>query len=250
MRIFFGGLALVALAACETTVPDSAAGVGFGDYDSYQQAQAARDAALNGEALPPAASISSEPLSATAPGAVIVSNTQDGSNTGTGAASEAEALAAATTAALTPATDNSAAISAEASSVAVNASGISDENNFDNVSSLRSIEGDKQRIEQNRAQYQVVEPTALPSRSGSEGPNIVSYALETSHPKGTQMFKRFAASQTRANRNCAKYASPDLAQAAFLAKGGPQKDRMGIDPDGDGYACFWDPAPYRKVNGG
>ncbi len=48
-------------------------------------------------------------------------------------------------------------------------------------------------------------------------------------------------------RNCAKYGSPDLAQMAFLSKGGPKRDRMGLDPDGDGYACSWDPAPFRQA---
>ena len=24
-----------------------------------------------------------------------------------------------------------------------------------------------------------------------------------------------------------------------------ERDRMGLDPDGDGFACAWDPAPFR-----
>jgi hypothetical protein len=237
MRRILGGLALVSLAACDPTVPDSAAGVGFGDYNEYQRDQASREAALNGQPLPAATAVSPETL-AGAPAAATPT-------------SDAEQLAADAAAALN---SGEAPVNADPSNpapaVAVNASGISDENNFDNVSSLRTIESDKQRIAQNRAQYQVVEPTALPSRTGSEGPNIVAYALQTSHPLGAQMHKRFAASQARAERNCAKYASPDQAQSAFLAKGGPSKDRLGIDPDGDGYACRWDPSPFRKVNGG
>lgn len=236
MRHIFGGLALMGLAACAPAVPDSAAGVGFGDYDKYQRQQAAREAALNGEALPAASAVSSEPLSAS--GAVQP-------------ATEAESLAADTAAALNSGESPlDASPSNPAPAVAVNASGISDENNFENVAALRTIEGDKARIDQNRAQYKLVEPTELPSRSGNEGPNIVAFALETTHPVGTQLYKRFAASQARADRNCAKYASADLAQAAFLAKGGPNRDRMGIDPDGDGYACYWDPSAYRKATGG
>ena len=38
---------------------------------------------------------------------------------------------------------------------------------------------------------------------------------------------------------------PDQAQQDFLAKGGPERDRMGVDPDGDGFACAWDPRPFR-----
>jgi hypothetical protein len=238
MRFVFGSLALVTLSACAPAVPDSAAGVGFGDYSEYQRAQAERDAALNGQALPPASAVSSETL----PSAPTTTG---------GAGNAAEQLAADAAAALNSGeAPLDASPSNPAPEVALTASGISDENDFDNVSSLRSIEGDKQRIEQNRAQYQVVTPTALPSRNGSEGPNIVAYALQTSHPVGAQMHKRFAGSQKRAERNCAKYASPDQAQAAFLAKGGPARDRLGIDPDGDGYACGWNPAPFRNVNGG
>lgn len=233
MRYILSGLALVTLTACGASVPESGpdAGVGFGNYNEYQQKQNARDAALTGAALPAPSAVSAEPLSA--------------------AATDAEQLAADAAAALNSGdAPLDASPSNPAPAVALNASGISDENNFDNVSSLRSIEGDKQRIAENKAQYQVVTPTALPSRSGNEGPNIVAYALQTSHPVGTQMHSRFAGSQARSERKCAAYASADQAQAAFLAKGGPDRDRLGLDPDGDGYACRWDPAPFRKVNGG
>lgn len=82
-------------------------------------------------------------------------------------------------------------------------------------------------------------------RPGSSGPNIVDYALATTNPKGTQLYKRSGFSVSSAAAKCAGYASPDLAQEAFLAKGGPEKDRLGLDPDGDGYACAWDPSPFR-----
>ncbi|MCG7494283.1 hypothetical protein MHM86_12045 [Thalassobius sp. Cn5-15] len=236
MRYVFGTLALVALGACTTTVPDSAAGVGFGDYSAYQRELAAREAELNGQALPSASAVSSETLSpAGAPNST-----------------EAERLASDTTAALNSGdAPLNASPSNPAPEVALNAAGISDENDFGNVSSLRSIEGDKARIEQNRAQYQVVTPTALPSRNGAEGPNIVAYALQTRHSVGQPVYKRlFAASEKRALRNCAAYASDDQAQTAFLAKGGPERDRLGLDPDGDGYACRWDPTPFRAYSGG
>lgn len=44
---------------------------------------------------------------------------------------------------------------------------------------------------------------------------------------------------------CTKFRGPDLAQTAFIKAGGPQKDPLGLDPDGDGYACGWDPTPFR-----
>jgi len=131
--------------------------------------------------------------------------------------------------------------------VAVNNAGISDENDFGAVSGRHSIESDKARIAENRAQYAVVQPTALPSRSGSNQLNVVAYALETQHPLGTQVHRRLGfASVARTQRNCAKYNSADDAQLEFLTRGGPTRDRLALDPDGDGYACDWNPAKYRR----
>jgi len=88
----------------------------------------------------------------------------------------------------------------------------------------------------------------LPTRSGAEGPNIVQFALSTRNARGEKAYSRSGlAGSARFQRNCGKYASPDLAQEAFLRSGGPERDKMGIDPDGDGFACSWDPSPYRKA---
>jgi hypothetical protein len=57
-------------------------------------------------------------------------------------------------------------------------------------------------------------------------------------------------SANKSARNCAAFSSADEAQIDFLTRGGPIKDRKGLDPDGDGYACAWDPAPYRATSGG
>ena len=81
------------------------------------------------------------------------------------------------------------------------------------------------------------------------GPNIVAYALATSHPVGTKLYKRsrFNAAN-KYNRSCGQFRHQDQAQIAFMAAGGPERDRQGMDPDGDGYACTWDPSPFRTVN--
>lgn len=238
MRFLMITVAGVALAACSPPVPDSGQGVGFGNYDEYQSEQQARDAQLEGTALPPATTVSQEPLG---PGQVVASD--DGSD-----------LAAQTQAALNgqdAAETTAQATAATQQPEAVGSSGISQENNFDAVGAQRSIESDAAKIAQNRAQYKVIEAEALPQRTGGEGPNIVDYALATKHPRGTQVYRRIGVNlDGKAARNCAKYASPDKAQSAFLAKGGPQRDRLGLDPDGDGFACSWDPAPFRKAVGG
>jgi hypothetical protein len=130
--------------------------------------------------------------------------------------------------------------------VAANNPGISDENDFDAVAERQSIESDKARIAANRAQYAVIQPTALPTRSESSQPNVVAYALQTKHPRGTQVHRRRGfASAAKTERNCAVYSTADEAQIDFLARGGPSRDRLALDPDGDGYACAWNPAKYR-----
>lgn len=124
--------------------------------------------------------------------------------------------------------------------------GISDEQDFKAVSARETIASDKERIERNRAQYQVIAPTAVPQRTGDEGVNIVQFAMQTSHPVGTMMYSRGSILPKNQARACAKFASPDQAQQWFLENGGPAKDRRGLDPDGDGYACAWDPTPFRS----
>ncbi|MEM7243122.1 MAG: hypothetical protein AAF429_13145 [Pseudomonadota bacterium] len=41
--------------------------------------------------------------------------------------------------------------------------------------------------------------------------------------------------------NCKNYSVPEVAQIAFLSEGGPQRDRLLLDRDGDGFACGWTP---------
>jgi hypothetical protein len=125
--------------------------------------------------------------------------------------------------------------------------GVSDEQDFEAVAARETIESDKARIERNRAQYQIDQPGALPQRTGQVGPSIVEYALATQHPVGVKLFRRSPFKFKKVEVACAPYANFDLAQEAFLAAGGPDRDRLGVDPDGDGYACGWDPSPYRAV---
>ncbi len=83
------------------------------------------------------------------------------------------------------------------------------------------------------------------------GPNIVAYALSAPNQVGQEWYSRFAfAGQGRMQRNCADYRSADEAQRDFLARGGPERDARGLDPDGDGFACGWDPAPFRAAVSG
>lgn len=236
----------VALAACQPAIPDSARGVGFGD--DFAQQQRARDAALaNGTRVPPPAQVSSAPLGApplagsaeatAAETARVLAATRQGANNGLG-------TTATTSAGLAPVN----ASPTNAQPPVVNSAGISNENNFDAVAGQRSIDADAARLAANRSQYQVIQPEALPNRTAS-GPNVVAYALQTSHPRGTQRHRRTGFNkQAKFDRACAAFVNNDEAQLEFLRRGGPEKDRKGMDPDGDGYACGWDPAPYRSAS--
>lgn len=260
------------LAACSPQIPDSAAGVGFGPSPE----QAAREAALsgetvNGDPLIPPSAVSSETLPAGS-SQVGIPAQQDGlfSNAQTtaptvattvpasGAVASSSSLTAQdianeTQAALAAASQNSgvAPLQASPSNPApqvLNNPSLSDEQDFAAVSSRQTIESDAQRIAQNRAQYQLITPTAIPERQGDGQPNIVSYALRTTNPKGVQIYSRAGFNlQAKSQRNCAGFASADQAQIEFLANGGPERDRKSLDPDGDGYACAWDPAPFRRA---
>jgi hypothetical protein len=240
------GLMMTALAACAPAIPDSGAGVdpgagvGFGNYDAYQREKAAREAALAGARLPSSAAVAQQPLDATG-GATAPPGNEEAARIAAEARAALDAVAGEEPVQASPSNPPPAV---------VNNVGISRENSFDAVGAKRTIEEDAARIARNRQQYEVIRPAEIGSRPGDVGPNIVEYALSTNQPVGTQMYRRFGiATESRHARNCAGYASPDQAQIDFLREGGPSRDRMALDPDGDGYACGWDPAPFRRARG-
>lgn len=176
-------------------------------FDNYDQARLAREADLRGQAA------TAEPATTPADTTAVAATDQ------------------------TPATASTPA-----------KVGISDEQSFAAVTERETIESDRQRLEQQAAQYVVIDPKPLPQRTGTSTPSVVDFALSTTNTVGQPLYSRstlFAAQ--RYDSNCAKYASPERAQEDFLRMGGPKKDRRGLDPDGDGFACAWDPAPFRKA---
>ena len=233
---FLGLAALCALAACAPSMPDSNPavdeGVGFGDYGTYQAERAARDAELERRSLPipEERAIAAETLG-------VLNRT----------ATPGTAIASATL----PATDALSASPGEPLSVIPMASGntgISDEQNFDAVASRETIESDAERLARQRQAFEVAQPQALPERQEAGGAGIVQYALSTTNQVGQPAYRRNdRVSDSQYQRNCARYGSSDKAQEALLSSGGPQRDRHGIDPDGDGFACYWDPSPFRAA---
>jgi hypothetical protein len=82
----------------------------------------------------------------------------------------------------------------------------------------------------------------------SGGPNVVAYALQTTHAVGTERYRRINPIRfMRWEATCRGFVNQDAAQEAFLAAGGPERDPQNLDPDGDGFACWWDPAVYRRA---
>lgn len=126
--------------------------------------------------------------------------------------------------------------------------GLSDEQDFEAVAARETIESDRERLQQQRAQYQIIEVNTVPDSSAPSGPNVVEYALATRHPVGTQQYRRINPLRwSRWEAACLRFHNQDAAQEAFLADGGPERDRNHLDPDGDGYACWWDPTPIRQA---
>lgn len=257
MRAFMIGVLGVGLvSACAPGVPDSASSVGL---DTSIQAEQAGEAALTtGQALPPSAAIFRESLGPSTQPSIELQQALPGSAVAPGAPLNATDVTAPVTPGTTAgavgdiAADTAAVLAATSATPAgaapqINNPGISDENDFNAVSDRQSIESDAQRLQQQASQRQVIQPTALPERSAT-GLNIVTYALSTNHDRGTRIYSRSGVNLTqRSLRACANYPSPDQAQIAFLEAGGPDRDRLTLDPDGDGYACAWDPAPFRAA---
>ncbi len=129
---------------------------------------------------------------------------------------------------------------------AVDTTSLSDENDFGAVAARQSIESDAKRLAESRAKYVVIEPTDLPVRPGTNEISILEYALRTTNPVGVQIYRRSGLyNEELYLRSCNFYASPSEAQQVFLKRSGPKMDWMGLDPDGDGFACSWDPTPFR-----
>ncbi len=223
-------LILLALAACAPTVPESGpgSGVGFDNYSGYETARIERERMLRSQNRLPPGPLSQETI------ANIEAAIDNAPLQGAGAPLDATGTA-----------------TAAAPVVTVNNPGISDEQDFTAVSERQSIQSDAERLAAQREAFQVIQPEALPTRTRSSGPNIVEFALSTSNNVGQSVYRRSGFNaENRFQRACSRYATADQAQQDFLASGGPEDDTRGVDPDGDGFACYWDPRPFRTARGG
>ena len=97
-----------------------------------------------------------------------------------------------------------------------------------------------------QSQLVIVEPEPVPQQDINA--NVVAFARETTHPVGTKRYNRPAfRDRSQSASVCRRFDSSDDAQRQFLANGGPNTDRYNLDPDGDGFACDFDPEKYRQL---
>jgi hypothetical protein len=86
----------------------------------------------------------------------------------------------------------------------------------------------------------------LPEGMSVVGATVVAFALTTQHAVGERVYSRFPLRLGRREVQCSDFRTTDLAQDWFLTNEGPERDRAGLDPDGDGFACNWSPERYRE----
>lgn len=210
------------------------------------------------------------PISALAPSATVVpaplvAGTPDPLQTGDGAlvASLDNAIAAAGSpqtppnSALAPQTPlppitgqtgpASAASAAATSAIPIgglNEGQISDDS-FQSVSENATIEADRERIAALAERRVQLTAEPLPEREANV--NLAAFARSTTHKIGEDIYPRSGLLRSRASAQCSRFSNPDAAQRAFLAGGGPRKDPMRMDPDGDGFVCGWSPMPFRNL---
>ncbi|WP_334194064.1 hypothetical protein [Pararhodobacter sp.] len=110
--------------------------------------------------------------------------------------------------------------------------------------------GEAQRITPQGAapQQAPIVTASIPAPSEHGGPNLMAYALAQTQAVGTETYRRINPLRwSRWENACLQYRNQDAAQQAFLEDGGPERDRGNLDPDGDGFACWWDPTPLRQA---
>jgi len=231
MRSLIFALPVLALAACEPTVPDSGAGVGFGDYQTYL---AQREAELSGQSpglqvQPKIASTPQSPVPVQDPGAGTAA---------VGAPMNAMDPAAMTNVAPVAGGEGEGALGAQA------------------LAALAATAPDGAPATEPAPVADMAAPVVTPAPAvapviapvqGAAGPNLAAYALAATNAPGQSVYGRSGLHMVSSDKACAKYVSPDLAQMAFLENGGPQKDPGNLDPDGDGFACGWDPRPFQTA---
>jgi len=70
--------------------------------------------------------------------------------------------------------------------------------------------------------------------------DLRDYSATQMHSAGENIYNRLTFRYSEGT-NCNEYSVPEIAQMAFLSAGGPRRDTLLLDSDGDGFACAWVP---------
>ena len=104
----------------------------------------------------------------------------------------------------------------------------------------------KQSLAEARQKRMIVEPETSEKLHKVSKINIALYARQTNNTVGTKTYNRVQIKKRKLDP-CSRFASSNEAQRFFLEKNGPKNDFWNLDPDGDGFACDWDPEPFKKL---
>jgi hypothetical protein len=253
MRNFLGTLPVVAsvlvLAACQPSVPDRPGGVGFGDYQTYM---AQRASGQSGSAAPAtgygAGTGMAAPMNATdlqtAPLTTPVAGASPSVSPG---APLPASILAAVNQVDGGGVDNAGAVPTEVPSADLRLDPTGQSGGY-TVGQSGGYTATSQPSPMTAPMaVPMTQTSSAPVASGGKGAELVDFALSATNAVGQSVWERGSVKLASHDRACAKYAGSDLAQAAFLKRGGPERDPLNLDPDGDGFACAWDPRPFQQA---
>ena len=132
--------------------------------------------------------------------------------------------------------------------------GTSDLKTSDGVLDLSQFSQEQQKVEREQAAKRreelkagrVVLEATHKEKIKRQSVNLAVFARSVSNKLGEKIYYRNFISSGAASR-CKNFSNKNAAQIFFLENGGPKIDFHNIDVDGDGFACKWDPAIYRKI---
>ena len=132
--------------------------------------------------------------------------------------------------------------------------GTSDLKTSDGILDLSQFSQEQQKVEREQAAKRreelkagrVVLEANDKEKIKRQSVNLAVYARSVSNKLGEKIYYRNFISSD-AGSGCKKFSNKNAAQIFFLENGGPKIDFHNIDVDGDGFACKWDPAIYRKI---
>ena len=132
--------------------------------------------------------------------------------------------------------------------------GNSDLKTSDGVLDLSQFSQEQQKVEREQAAKRreelkagrVVLEANRKEKIATGSVNLAVFARSVSNKLGEKIYYRNFIS-SNAGSGCKKFSNKNAAQIFFLENGGPKNDFYSMDADGDGFACKWDPAIYRKI---